>query len=69
MKSMSQWTRNSAWLAMILASASLSYGMPNHHKTRKGTHLGFQLMVPQKSQNVDWYQPPRSPGYNEEFGS
>ena len=60
-------------IVLVLASASLSYGMTPRHirypTNRDGIQTHMQYMVPQKVQGDRSYQPPRSPGYNEYFGS
>ncbi len=58
---------------LILASASLSHGMTCRHvrqqATLQRTKMNLQYLVPRQEQANDWYQPPRSPGSKEEFGS
>jgi hypothetical protein len=59
-------------ILLVLASASLSYGMTPRHirypTNRKGIQANMRYMVPQKEQDDGRYQPPRSPGYNEYLG-
>ena len=58
---------------LMLATASVSHGMSSRHvrhqATRGRTQINFLYMVPQKEQANEWYQPPRSPGFNEDFSS
>ncbi len=58
---------------LMLAMASASHGMTARHVRHQATLGGAQMnildMVQQKKEGDKWYQPPRSPGYNEDFGS
>jgi hypothetical protein len=76
MKSMliAKFARN--WTAVtILTLVSLSTS--NAMTTSRGGHqvrlVGkttmFRFMAPERKQVDSWYQPPRSPGYHEDFGS
>ena len=59
-------------ILLVLASASLSYGATPRHirypTNRDGIQTHMQYMVPQQVQDDRWYQPPRSPGFNEYLG-
>ena len=59
-------------ILLVLASASLSYGMTPRHirypTNREGIQTYMRYMVPQQVQDDGWYQPPRSPGYSEYLG-
>jgi hypothetical protein len=65
------WT--AAAILLISVSFSTSNAMTASHRWHQGRLVGkpasFRLMVPKKSPVDSWYQPPRSPGYNEDFGS
>lgn len=58
---------------LILATAPLGHGMTSRHVRHRaalqGTRIKVQYLVPQKEKANGSYQPPRSPGYNEDFGS
>jgi hypothetical protein len=77
MKSMllAQFARNwtAATILLTLVSVSTSNAMT---KSRGGHQVRlvrkttiFRFMAPGRSQVDSWYQPPRSPGYHEDFGS
>jgi hypothetical protein len=57
---------------LTLAGPSMSYGMdPKHarHETdRERNHISILFIVPDKRQIDAPYQPPRSPGFNEDNG-
>jgi hypothetical protein len=65
------WT--AATLLLTLASLSNSDAMTTsrraHQMPCKGKAVIFQFLAPEKIQDRAGYQPPRSPGYNEDFGS
>jgi hypothetical protein len=71
---LSKFTSNwrAAAILLALASTSNSEAMTTKHRAcpildgRK--ELTFRLIVPQRKQTDGWYQPPRSPGFNEDFG-
>jgi hypothetical protein len=76
MKSMliAKFARN--WTAvtiLTLFSLSTSNGMTTSrggHRVRLvGKTTMFRFMAPERKQVDSWYQPPRSPGYHEDFGS
>jgi hypothetical protein len=61
------WT--AAMLLLALAGASNCDAMTTKHHIPSGRKaVSFHLMIPLKKQTDGWYQPPRSPGYNEDFG-
>jgi hypothetical protein len=62
-----QWT--AAIFLLALASSSNCDAMTTKHRLHSGRkEISFHLMIPVKNQTDGWYQPPRSPGYNEDFG-
>ncbi len=59
-------------ILLMMAGSSMSYGMvsQNYRQTKwERNHMNFRFMAPAKKETDGWYQPPRSPGYNEDFGS
>jgi hypothetical protein len=74
LKFLSEFGHNAAvpTILLVLAGASLSYAMTQRHirypTNRKVIQNHMQDMVPQKVEADGWYQPPRSPGYNEYVG-
>jgi hypothetical protein len=57
---------------LMLAGPSMSYGMnpkhARHESNRNYRHVSVLFIVPEKKQTEAPYQPPRSPGFNEDFG-
>jgi hypothetical protein len=74
LKFLSQFGHHAAvpTILLVLASAQFSYGMTQRHRryqtNQKVIQTHMQYMVPQKVEADGWYQPPRSPGYNEHLG-
>jgi hypothetical protein len=61
------WT--AATFLLALASTSNCDSTTTKHRVPFGRkEVTFHLMIPLKNQTDGWYQPPRSPGYNEDFG-
>ena len=58
---------------LMLATAPLGHGVTSRHVRHRsalqGTRIKVQYLVPRREKANESYQPPRSPGYNEEFGS
>jgi hypothetical protein len=77
MKSMllAKFARN--WTAATILLTLVSLSTSNAMTTSRGGHqvrlVGktamFRFMGPERKQVDSWYQPPRSPGYREDFGS
>lgn len=65
------WT--AATILLTLVSLSNSHAMATNRRGHQVRLVGktsiFRLMAPGRNQSDSWYQPPRSPGYNEDFGS
>jgi hypothetical protein len=65
------WT--AATILLTLVSLSNSNAMTTirraHQTPRVGKTTIFRFVEPERNQVDSWYQPPRSPGYNEDFGS
>jgi len=77
MKSMllAKFARN--WTAVTILLTLVSLSTSNAMTKSRGRHqvrlVGkttiFRFMIPARKQVDSWYQPPRSPGYSEDFGS
>jgi hypothetical protein len=71
---LSKFARNyaAATVLLMIAGTSMSYGMNpchgRHEAKRQHTDLSALLMAPREKQTDTLYQPPRSPGFNEDFG-
>jgi hypothetical protein len=71
----SKFTPNWAAVAMLLtvAGTSMSYGItpqPPRHETKwSRIRISLRFTAPENKKIGEWYQPPRSPGDNEDFGS
>jgi hypothetical protein len=62
-----KWT--AAIFLLALAGTANSHAMTTKHRVPSGRkQISFHWMVLQRSQTDSWYQPSRSPGYNEDFG-
>jgi len=56
----------------MVAGSSTSYGLnprqARHEAKQKRTEMSALFMAPGGKQTDTHYQPPRSPGFNEDFG-
>jgi hypothetical protein len=66
-----KWTVAIALLTVTSLSNSnaMTTSCRAHHVPRFGKTTTFQFMAPERNQADSLYQPPRSPGYHEDFGS
>jgi len=70
----SKFTRNcaAATAFLMVAGSSTSYGLnprqARHEAKQKRTEMSALFMAPGGKQTDTHYQPPRSPGFNEDFG-
>jgi hypothetical protein len=71
---LSKCTHNCAAAAalLMLAGTSMSYGLnprySRHEAKPKRNDMSALFMAPAETQPDAGYQPPRSPGFNEDFG-
>ena len=70
----SKYTCNcaAATAILIVAGSSMSYGSnprhARHEAKRERNGMSALLMAPREKRTDASYQPPRSPGFNEDFG-
>jgi hypothetical protein len=66
------WTAVTILLTLVSLSTSnaKTTSRGDGHQVRLvGKTTMFRFMAPERMQVDSWYQPPRSPGYHEDFGS
>jgi hypothetical protein len=56
-------------LVSLSTSNAMTKGRGRHQVRLVGKSAIFRFMAPERNRVDSWYQPPRSPGYSEDFGS
>ena len=56
-------------LVSLSTSNAMTTSRGGHQVRLVGKTTMFRFMAPERKQVDSWYQPPRSPGYHEDFGS